>query len=144
MDTKFKSDHAEMLATARAIVDLVARGTARDDQSLNRFRLRLSRLIANHCAVEGLLLHSPAARALPPAVSARYHDELLDWRRELTLCNSHWPPARVWADRAGFLAAFAPLASALERRIRWEEQEFYPALQLFGVASVMRRQRSVA
>ena len=132
MNSSFAADHAHMIATGNAIVRVVSRGRADEIHTLNRLRLELSKAVSAHCALEGKVLDGAEGRKLPPELISRYHDELLKWRRELTMCNSQWPPARIWDDPAGFLNAFRPLNDALKRRVHWEENELYPALRKCG------------
>jgi hypothetical protein len=75
-------------------------------------------------------------RADQNALISKYHDELLVWRQQLTSCNKSWPPKRISEDAQGFLAEFQPIRDALDERVCWEEQVFYP--RVLGSADLVR------
>jgi len=128
MNVRFTDEHQEMASIASRVIALVKTGTPASSGELNKLRLSLSKVVNAHCKEEAALMTGYETR-LPLDIVRRYHDELLQWRRELIACNSSWPPAQVWEDRKGFLDVFSPLARALDQRVRWEEEKFYPALK---------------
>jgi hypothetical protein len=127
MREEFEGQHRAMIELANAVLAIADRRSAEHTGELNRLRLALSRTITAHCRREGELLKQVAA-TLPATVSQRYHEELLKWRHDLIACNSDWPPERVWADPAGFKAAYRPIVAALEARIAWEREAVYPVI----------------
>lgn len=122
----FEVQHRQLIELAQAILTVVHVKPAAATEELNRLRLALSRAITNHCKEEADILNS--TDGLPDRVVRRYHDELLQWRRDLIICNSAWPPQRVWESPRGFAAAFRPIVTALKHRIEWERKELYPVL----------------
>lgn len=132
MPNKFAHQHSHMVEIAESILQ-VARERADDAASrLTQLRLKLSRQVREHCDTELSLINARrgSTDARQAELIRRYHDDLLRWRHDLIECNSAWPPKRVFADSAGFTQAFSGIAIRLRERVRWEEEEFYPAVLL--------------
>jgi hypothetical protein len=127
MREEFEGQHRAMIELANAVLAIADRHSADHMGELNRLRLALSRTITAHCKREAALLQGVAA-TIPAPINQRYHEELLKWRHDLIACNSEWPPERVWADPAGFKAAYRPVVRALEARIAWEREAVYPVI----------------
>ena len=132
MQAIFRSDHDRLIMLADGLVAEAQKGAEADPGRLNQLRLGLSRTVADHSAAEDGLVQSCGRPAEDDAhliaLNARYHDELLNWRVALVRCHSEWPPLRIVANSSEFLEEFTPIASALVERLRWEEEEFYPAV----------------
>ena len=132
MEAIFRSDHDRLIMLADGLVAEAQKGPEADPNRLNQLRLGLSRTVADHCAAEDGLVQScgrPSdGDAHLIALNARYHEELLEWRVALVRCHGEWPPQRIRASSREFLEEFTPIASALAERLRWEEEEFYPAV----------------
>ncbi len=126
----FGDQHQSMVKIADAILAAVQSGGERL-RRLPALRLQLAREVNDHVREETALIRQrrddrSVGDAVEKALISRYHDELLDWRRQLGSCNVDWPPSRVAANPIGFRIAFQPLRDALWRRVRWEEDVFYP------------------
>lgn len=142
----FSAQHEEMARVTRAIVAHVCALTvgnggdgSKGHDPLPALRLALSRTVGSHCSAEIDVLNQHLRSHPQVAVDCaglvrRYHDQLLAWRASLMECNASWPARRVVESPAAFLEAFRPIAYALQERIRWEEQEFYP--KVLGRAAV--------
>lgn len=132
---QFSAEHDDMDRIAQAILAhvrlLVAGAGKGGDDALPAMRMALSRQVANHCAAEIAELRDhlhahPDVAVQCAAMVRRYHDELLAWRGALMECNANWSTRRIEQEPAAFLQVFSALSDALQQRIRWEEQEFYP------------------
>jgi hypothetical protein len=128
----FRSDHDRLINLADGLIAEAQKGTGADPVRLNQLRLGLSRTVADHCSAEDGLIQScgrPAdGDAYLVALNQRYHDELMHWRVDLVRCHGEWPPARIRVNSQEFLEEFMPIAAALAERLRWEEEEFFPAV----------------
>ena len=130
MSSGFASQHDCMVDIADAILRTAKDRDAAAATRLTQLRLRLSREITDHCGAEVALINARRGETSERqgALIRKYHDDLLKWRHDLIACNSDWPPRRVFDDPAGFSRDFGAIAARLRERVRWEEQEFYPAV----------------
>ena len=131
MSVRFTHQHDSMVELADEILSVARDAPPNATERLTRARLRLSREVGEHCRVElaDLNARRPDIRdAHGQAMVRRYHDDLLRWRHDLIACNSNWPPARVLNEPRAFAGEFSGIAERLRERVRWEEEEFYPAI----------------
>ena len=131
MSVRFTHQHSRMVELADTILTIARDGPPDATERLTRARLGLSREVSEHCRVElaDLNARRPDIRdARGQALVKKYHDDLMAWRHDLVACNSKWPPQRVLAEPRAFAAEFSGLAERLRERVRWEEDEFYPAV----------------
>lgn len=128
---KFTHHHAEMAQIANTILDLASAGSLSEIALLQSKRIELSKLVADHCALEGAHLQKHQAQSNHPQKAAllrKFHGDLLAWRGALMECNANWPAKSIVQNPAGFRAVFGKLIKQLNDRIQWEEREFYPAI----------------
>lgn len=136
--SKFAGHHDQLIELADAILTLSADGSAEALTLLQTQRIALSKSVSEHCAAE--IAHLPAQAREPQAdphkamLLREYHSGLLAWRGALMECNANWPSRRIADEPGGFVRVFEKLATSLRDRVRWEEQEFYPAI--FGANAV--------
>ena len=133
---KFADHHDQMVDLSAAIIDLAIVNSADALVELQQKRIDLSRKVSEHCASEIEALNKSGFDRQPTpqktALVRRYHSELLAWRGALMQCNANWPTKRISQEPQGFLRVFKDITAQLRERVRWEEQEFYPAI--FGTA----------
>lgn len=137
----FTNQHRKMVEIADEIVAAARDGRADRLRSLSALRLELSKEVRDHVDEETALIRAKRGgeapvRADQNALISKYHDDLLVWRQQLTSCNTSWSPKRISEDAQGFLAEFQPIRDALDERVRWEEQVFYP--RVLGSADLVR------
>lgn len=131
MHETFADQHVNLIEIGRDIVRAAAENTPASIAELGRLRLALSRAVQNHVSAEFALLPQSSdfpRRADRQGILSKYHDDLLAWRHLLMGCNAQWPLAAVASDPEGFLRDYQPILQALEQRVKWEEEEFYPTL----------------
>ena len=131
MSFRFTHQHHHMVELADAILSVARDAPPDATERLTTARLKLSREVSEHCRDElaDLQARRPdVGDAREQALVRKYHDDLLAWRHDLIACNSNWPPARVLNEPRAFAAEFSPIAERLRERVRWEEEEFYPAV----------------
>ena len=130
MHETFAEQHINLIEIGRDIVR-AEENTPASIAEIGRLRLALSRAVQSHVSAEFALLpqsgDSPRG-ADSQGILSKYHDDLLAWRHLLMACNAHWPLAAVASNPKGFLLAYQPILQALEQRVKWEEEEFYPAM----------------
>lgn len=135
---KFAVHHDHMVDLADTILSLARCGSPDALQQLQTNRIALSRTVAEHCAAEIAQMpqhsHDPQTEPEKAALVRRYHSELLAWRGSLMECNANWPTRRIADEPAAFAVVFGRIADQLRDRVRWEEDEFYPAI--FGTRAM--------
>ena len=129
MSITFAQQHCELVEIAQDIVNAVRANTAASLQDFTRSRLRLARAVQKHVGPEIALIQQldrSVKGSDQQALLSKYHDDLRAWRMLLTECNAKWPTASVTANPSAFLSDFQPIQRALEQRVKWEEDVFYP------------------
>lgn len=128
----FADHHDQLVGLAKGIVVTVTTGSSDALQHLPAQRMALSKMVNRHCGEEIALINARARELQSDPTKAalirRFHDELLAWRGDLMECNASWPQRAVVSDPRGFLSVFTGLSDRLQARVRWEEDEFYPAV----------------
>jgi hypothetical protein len=125
----FIRQHDEMLALADSIIAASRSITPDGLKSLMELRLRFARCIGEHCRSEDDQVRAAIVDGRVNAkVAAEARAAVDRWRTDLALCNSNWPPSRLCGNPGGFNRDFAPLAEALRKHVRWEEEELLPSL----------------
>ncbi len=131
MSETFNQQHVMLIEIGRDIVRAAAKKTAASIAEVARLRLALSRAVQSHVTAELALLPQTSDSlhgADTQAILSKYHGDLLAWSKLLIACNAQWPLAAIASDPEGFLRAYRPILQALEQRVQWEEDEFYPAI----------------
>lgn len=131
MSVRFTHQHSQMVELADTILSIARDAPPDAAERMTRARLQLSREVSEHCRVElaDLNARRPDVRdARGRALVRKYHDDLMAWRNDLVTCNSNWPPHRILTEPRSFAAEFTGIAERLRERVRWEEEEFYPAV----------------
>lgn len=132
MYEKLQHDHIELLALSAQIKAELAVDTPVDSASLWRSRWKMTRLVAQHLAVEDIQVYRKLARDPRPAaiaLSRRYEQELGQLLAAFNAHVAHWSAEAVQEDWPGFRKATFALLEALETRIACEENELYPLLK---------------
>lgn len=131
MHETFAEQHVNLIEIGRDIVRAAVENTAASIAEIGRLRLALSHAVQSHVSAEFALLpqSSDCSRGEDrQPILSKYHDDLLAWRHLLMACNVQWPLAAVASNPKGFLHDYQPILQALEQRVQWEEEEFYPAI----------------
>lgn len=126
----YLDQHEDLIKTAQAIVEAVEENTPSSIRQVVRLRLMLSRSVLEHVAAETALVRRHAhgcddERSV--RLLKKFRDDVIAWHRRLVDCTMRWSSTAVMADPLGFLAEYRPLCRALEDRVCWEEDVFYPA-----------------
>ncbi|AUW58064.1 hypothetical protein C1T17_08035 [Sphingobium sp. SCG-1] len=123
--------HRELIEIGRSILDAAQEHSEGSLRQVARLRLTLSRAVSDHVADELRLIRRvrPCAESGPHApLMKSYHEGIRDWRQRLVECTVKWPSREISANPDGFIADYMPIHQALETRMRWEEDIFYPAV----------------
>jgi hypothetical protein len=131
MQTSFSEQHAGLISIGKAIIAHARENSAASLAALAQARLTLSQAVQTHVQAEQALIRSDGGNPRDEAsvaVVRKYHDELLAWRRLLIDCNAKWPLKAIGEDAEGFIRDYMPIYRALEERVRWEEEVFYPCI----------------
>jgi hypothetical protein len=129
MHITFSEQHQNLIQIGRGIIDHAKENTPASIAALAQARVALSRAVQKHVKAELAMVDRNSAAAADPRLAAtmsKYHDELLAWQSLLMTCNGKWPLKAINENPRGFIRDYRPIQQALEERVRWEEEFFYP------------------
>lgn len=126
---QLRRDHVELSGISRALRAILAAPQLGDPAGLARLRLRLTRIITRHLAIEDAHVYVPLAldpRPAAQAIAHRFQTELRFLHSDFEAHLLRWTADALDQDWPGYRRSATQLLDALDARIRCEEEEVYP------------------
>ena len=131
MYEQLRRDHRDLAVMASDLLRRTSSAQLADPGGLGSCRWQMARTLTRHLAMEDAHVYARLDRDPRPgvaAISRRYRQELGALRDQFQAHMTQWTGDAIARDWDGYCRAVRVLVTALEARIKCEDDELYPLI----------------